>query len=1022
MAWVLPLVLALLVPVAARNPSSQEFVDDLEKCIRDHAAEAAASVPQWGSACMPPTEKIDIQAAIYTRTLASIQAKYGYTGALWCAFYSVRMTGKEFDPNSDQPNNPNFADWYATLLCPWDIDTCGNDQIGMHGNEWQGVPAVWGTNMNAQYRPLPVDNYVEDEPDRRTMSCGLCGELLRRLGKPPFKLDPPPIANDPGREHLYTANWDFHPFGSWLANEAAAHRGSNLNELVANIHNWKATNGEEMHGYLWQSLRLLAYDTGTLDGKRQVSHDDAAATEHAMKVCAPAWWLAPQTRDDCAHAAGHGFFYYHLDIGRAVQSCWTDKIVDHTPCGSMPARPPDGAGPDCRYVATTDADADGTAAATTAAAGAGAGGFFGRRLQGKTTGGARGKAAGGKAAGGVGADDEVACWKCTRADKSDDALEDETNPCTQYGVPEGAISCKGRDRGDQDVDADLRSSGLNPKDLLKWRWLCATGVYHASGNTLSVEILDKLVQENSGAEEYLCKRQNIWGEDARYFDRCAAGLGMKETEGRLQLTRQGDCPARPGRVPVDWELHQLAQWGQTLQLSCNPAKYFVQANDLCPLAYRAHFPCKEGDRDYVFCTAGYHEMCSSHEVLRDCFHCPTNLPTHSWRVFGAGGEDDRVWENGGPPLVDDGKNEIRYGLDWEMGVPVGVWGGTCTCPDGHVYTAGDRGNACRAWTTPGTVNDTGNFNCFGGIEGPCQQRQGRWAFREVHCAPAAPPVPHNNVVVENDLSVGIWGGTCKCPDGQVFLVGDTDGSCGGLACSGGEAGLCNHYHGLWAHRSVTCAPSSPPAVPTLSPRRPPPPSPGPSPPPVPPQPSPPPPPPPVPPQPSPPPPHPSPPPTLPPSLVSTLFASVSSLSAMVLGGAFVSLAGVCFLVSASRLRRRSQEQAEEAEAFAPEATGDDFSTPDAEGRSSKSAGRSKRRALSKVKAQAKEAARSLAAATKRSPARGKPQRLRTVDDDEEVANSAAAREPMSSPRAHSPDVESDGSDQPHQVMSGGGLD
>ena len=143
---------------------------------------------------------------------------------------------------------------------------------------------------------------------------------------------------------------------------------------------------------------------------------------------------------------------------------------------------------------------------------------------------------------------------------------------------------------------------------------------------------------------------------------------------------------------------------------------------------------------------------------------------------------------------------------------------------------------------------------------------------------------------------------------------------------------------------------------------------------------------------------------------------------MVLGGAFVSLAGVCFLVSASRLRRRSQEQAEEAEAFAPEATGDDFSTPDAEGRSSKSAGRSKRRALSKVKSQAKEAARSLAAATKRSPARGKPQRLRTVDDDEEVANSAAAGAPMSSPRAHSPDVESDGSDQPHQVMSGGGLD
>ena len=90
----LGLALALLTPPAA-SLNSQEFARDLEQCIRDHAAEAAASVPVWGSACMPPTEKIDHQAAIYTRTLAGIRRKYGYTGALWCAFYSVRMTGKE---------------------------------------------------------------------------------------------------------------------------------------------------------------------------------------------------------------------------------------------------------------------------------------------------------------------------------------------------------------------------------------------------------------------------------------------------------------------------------------------------------------------------------------------------------------------------------------------------------------------------------------------------------------------------------------------------------------------------------------------------------------------------------------------------------------------------------------------------------------------------------------------------------------------------------------------------------------
>lgn len=42
-----------------------------------------------------------------------------------------------------------------------------------------------------------------------------------------------------------------------------------------------------------------------------------------------------------------------------------------------------------------------------------------------------------------------------------------------------------------DHDADTRIGGLSAKDLLKWRWLCSTGVYHAAGNTLSLEILQE---------------------------------------------------------------------------------------------------------------------------------------------------------------------------------------------------------------------------------------------------------------------------------------------------------------------------------------------------------------------------------------------------------------------------------------------------------------------------------------------------------------------------------------------------
>ena len=75
---------------------SQEFADDLEKCIRDHAAEAARTLPTWADVCLPPTEKIDKQAAIYERTLAAMYEKWGYPGALWvsrelCAITAARL-------------------------------------------------------------------------------------------------------------------------------------------------------------------------------------------------------------------------------------------------------------------------------------------------------------------------------------------------------------------------------------------------------------------------------------------------------------------------------------------------------------------------------------------------------------------------------------------------------------------------------------------------------------------------------------------------------------------------------------------------------------------------------------------------------------------------------------------------------------------------------------------------------------------------------------------------------------------
>lgn len=161
-----------------------------------------------------------------------------------------------------------------------------------------------------------------------------------------------------------------------------------------------------MHGYLWQSLHLLAYDTQTLSGRRKELVDDKTALDRMLRVCEPAWYLSPQTRDDCAHAAGHGLFYYYLDIGRALLSCWTDQIIKHAP------------GHDLNW------------------------------------------------------------------------------------------------------DDDPHTNGMSATDLTMWRWLCATGVYHAAGNTMSTRIFQHLVNAESTAEEFLCKYSNLFGKSARY-DLCS---------------------------------------------------------------------------------------------------------------------------------------------------------------------------------------------------------------------------------------------------------------------------------------------------------------------------------------------------------------------------------------------------------------------------------------------------------------------------------------------------------------------
>ena len=62
-----------------------------------------------------------------------------------------------------------------------------------------------------------------------------------------------------------------------------------------------------------------------------------------------------------------------------------------------------------------------------------------------------------------------------------------------------------------------------------------------------------------------------------------------------------------------------------------------------------------------------------------------------------------------------------------------------------------------------------------------------------------------NLVETGIPNIGSYGGSCTCPDGQVYEVGDNYDSCGSLACVGGVEGTCMRVHNTTRYgRRVTC--------------------------------------------------------------------------------------------------------------------------------------------------------------------------------------------------------------------------
>jgi len=124
----------------------------------------------------------------------------------------------------------------------------------------------------------------------------------------------------------------------------------------------------------------------------------------------------------------------------------------------------------------------------------------------------------------------------------------------------------------------------------------------------------------------------------------------------------------------------------------------------------------------------------------------------------------------------------------EENVPeVGGWSGTCKCPNGEIYKVGDNHDSC------------GSLACVNGISGECVRGDFSGAQRRVTCA--------QNIVEEN-ADVGSWSGTCTCPDGKKYKVGDNYNSCETLACIGGVSSGCSEHDRSGRGRRVTCVQSA----------------------------------------------------------------------------------------------------------------------------------------------------------------------------------------------------------------------
>ena len=107
----------------------------------------------------------------------------------------------------------------------------------------------------------------------------------------------------------------------WLAADVKLWGGWDAPRVIELVYRYRVTNGEVLHGFVWESLAALPASADTI--------------KFVGAACGRSWgldasWdagLGPHSALECAHAAGHGLYYHARDIKKALSDCNSNRLL-----------------------------------------------------------------------------------------------------------------------------------------------------------------------------------------------------------------------------------------------------------------------------------------------------------------------------------------------------------------------------------------------------------------------------------------------------------------------------------------------------------------------------------------------------------------------------------------------------------------------------------------------------------------------------------------------------------------------